>query len=795
MTLYILNYNNYYNRIMKSESSVQDYLQYEHYTLTGTNFNPSDCVNTTHVFGTNANMYDGAGDYLLVVNEDNTINSRWFIIETKRERNGQWTLQLRRDLFADYWENIINADCFIEKATLSLDDPLIFNNEQMTVNQIKTNETSIKDKTECPWIVGYYAKNTNLSGTVPINVSNDTPHIALDGSLSQWKFYDYCSENEGAVNFKGPAKTATYNFVTLTQGLFGDSQNIYYVNAMTGTAGLLSGSSTLTAIGYGQILPANITTAFVNYGMDNLNYPAYSYNKTQEEFEEINSYNGKIIKDTTTGKFYNCTINTYNTTTTHKISSGALFDAFKTILSPFFAIYNATENSYQVVTSQIEVFIDLEEIATLSQSYEITSGKLITENAPYDIFAIPYGEIKVINGDINDTNYNTTLVTTNAQNGLTTAAAIQVNAGTDVIYDVQLLPYCPIQELITDNGEITVTSSKQYSLVKNNDDQSVITGIIFNVSKDNFEFNITDFTIPQGQSPIQIKLNNECDKWRLCSPNYSNYFDFSAEKNNGVSFFNIDCNYKPYTPYIHISPDFDGLYGDDYNDPRGLVLGGDFSLSQVSDAWVQYQLQNKNYQNIFDRQIQNMEVQNIAGRTHDIVGGITGTASGAASGALAGSLIPGVGTVAGAVVGGVFSAAAGIGDYAVNEMLRNEAIDYRKDLFKFNLGNIQALPETISKVSAFNLNNKIFPVLEYYTCTDREKEAFINKIAWNGMTVGVIGKISEYILNSWNYTINNTTITSKNYIKAQLIRLTGVEEDYHIINSIAGELNKGVYIK
>ena len=57
------------------------------------------------------------------------------------------------------------------------------------------------------------------------------------------------------------------------------------------------------------------------------------------------------------------------------------------------------------------------------------------------------------------------------------------------------------------------------------------------------------------------------------------------------------------------------------------------------------------------------------------------------------------------------------------------------------------------------------------------------------MTVMAIGKINDYIGNSWSY----DGIESKGYIKGQLIRLETIDEDFHLINAIAGELNKGVY--
>ena len=90
MTLYILNYNNYYNRLVKREETISDYQPYLIYTLQNINFNPNDNVDTQHVFGDQANLYDGAGDYCLAVADNGEIISRWFLIESTRTRGGQW---------------------------------------------------------------------------------------------------------------------------------------------------------------------------------------------------------------------------------------------------------------------------------------------------------------------------------------------------------------------------------------------------------------------------------------------------------------------------------------------------------------------------------------------------------------------------------------------------------------------------------------------------------------------------------------------------------------------------------
>ena len=120
MNLYIYSYNNYYNRqVKKAGDSVNDYADYLHYgPVQGVyGFTPGDGINTTQVIGANAQMYDGKGNYLIAENAGK-IDSRWFIIDVDRDRAGQWTLTLHRDLIVDYYDIVVNSPVFVEKATL-----------------------------------------------------------------------------------------------------------------------------------------------------------------------------------------------------------------------------------------------------------------------------------------------------------------------------------------------------------------------------------------------------------------------------------------------------------------------------------------------------------------------------------------------------------------------------------------------------------------------------------------------------------------------------------------------------
>lgn len=74
MNLYILKYNNYYNRIVKLENSLSKYLPYQlGDTITNVNFVPHNGVVTEQVV--NRSLKD-IGDYLLAVNDNMEIESK-----------------------------------------------------------------------------------------------------------------------------------------------------------------------------------------------------------------------------------------------------------------------------------------------------------------------------------------------------------------------------------------------------------------------------------------------------------------------------------------------------------------------------------------------------------------------------------------------------------------------------------------------------------------------------------------------------------------------------------------------
>ena len=781
-TLVLLRYNNYYARRLKKEATLQAYLQHQVLQFSNVNFNPNDGVNATHVINQPTDM----SNYMLVLDEANNIISRWFILEAKRNLNGQYTIQLRRDLWADYTTDIMNATTFVEKGIAKDSDTAIFNDEQVAFNQIKQGESFLKDNTDCQWLVGYYARYNNddqgnkavvtLKGEA-VN-TGDQVIVNRVAGIANWEYYKYITDN-----FIGTPTTIQYDTImrntSSTEWYNTSIVNLYPTKTDSYNGYLQYTDSRQASYAYDtkEQITKTAPTKFKYYTND-----FHSKSKTvidwhtEKETADFLSLNGSNILDTTTSILYSITLtrldNTYDSRFTH--ADIPLNSSLDQQLLQAFSDADITATSATRPATKLSVQSDIYKltltvIPNYTASYDIKQGRLFTTDAPYDVFAIPYSDTFQFTG-------NGTTITCSKDIAMAVATDIATLITSNTVYDIQLLPFCPFDTSAYLKGQYTSNDSKEYSWITNKNKEKV--GVIFNISKSDITFNI-----PLTITVNNVKMDNATKFCRLVSPNYNGQFEFTPAKNNGVSYINVDMTVKPYNPYIHLNPNFGRLYGADYNDARGLICGGDFSIPVVNDQWKTYQINNKNYQSMFDRQIENMEVNNKFAQISDITNAIGGTLAGGT----AGSIMGGVG---GLVGGGAASAIAGVADIFTNAAVRQEALDYTKDQFGMQMGNIKALPNSLVKVSSFNYNNKGFPIVEYYDCNEDEKIAFAKKIMYNGMTINRIDTFNTY-KGTWSY---STVSITKPYLKGRLIRFnTEVDGDTHLWNAIAEEMYKGVY--
>lgn len=816
-TLYLLKYNNYYNRIVKKSTSLSDYQSYL-VKYAGLNIDPNGARNVIQ----NVNFVDGdfvdtqqvvnwAGDipdYILVVN-DQFIVSRWFVVNAEKTRGGQLTLALHRDLVADFYDNLMDEQTaiFVEKAILPSSNNLIFNSEDMSFNRIKTRETLLKDDTQCPWIVLYGSRTNGEGSPTTFTATAKTQYPFIEITEEEYNtLYAHAERPNEPIKeiYNSPFKTQ----INLLEALNGNaaataivlnSENAAPVQtqisfAMTSGASLKTDALNIVAGIYSQMLASatNLAEAYVNGIMP-------------EFYAAIVKNQGKFLKYTppggTTSKYYqikifyqgDLDIVVQNYTGAMETNLAPLKYAFT---NPNEVVFGTTilNSNIQVEYTALYLRYRLEEVSAPTTQGDgdklyISSARYHLIDAPYDMFCLPLSDSLFIK---NSKRAGFTQVKSNLFLNLSLANQLIADySGVGQIYDAQILPYCPIKgHLITEDEDgnliydINDDSVNSYSTIEASGTMTPI-GYVLHATQSSFAINIA------LEEPIVVtdyKIENECDMYRLTAPNYSSSFEFSAAKNGGISTLNVKCTYKPFNPYIKVYPDFKRLYGNDYNDARGLICGGDFSLPTLTDQWKTYELSHKNYQAAFDRQIQNLEINNSVQKEREAWNVAGGVISAGVQGATSGGLVAGP---LGAIVAGGFGAGAslvgGIRDIQLNDRLRQETIEYSRDQFGYQLGNIKALPQTLTQTSAYNIDNKYFPFIEYYTCTAEEKEALRRKIQYNGMTVMQIGTMAYYVNN---YTGASGTM----YFKGKLIRLNNFTGDYHILNAIAEEIYKGVFI-
>lgn len=924
---FLKKFNNYFNRKVIRYESLEDYQNASedffipsmpNNSMMLFDFNPNDNVTTEII----VNEVPFDPDYFLLLDTDGEIVSRWFVLEQKRNRQGQWLYQLKRDVVSDFINTLNDAPIFVEKGMLQEGDPFIVNDEGMSLNQIKRDELPIVDKSKTAWIVGYMAKN---AGGADINVQVDAENLKIDyetiGDIAS-----AMGTTEGVlnslINFEDDDSSKAYFTKSISMRIYLTAYDTggYYTaetpfnynfnyDFSDGTGSIGTGGPS----GYGYLFitmlgqnATKLTEPFRQAVIDKktlwqnqiASMLSKSYYLTQAQLNILWSYNGVYVKYN--GKYYTLSIDERgsHTTSADNVRKDGTYSALdqtcsKTLELVGSAISPLTSPNYNPITdagrlyklssNETEVIISLKLVADSDiipqLNTTISSGRRVTSDQEYDIFAIPLS-IRVSN---NGTDFTT--AETYARR-MASAIAMVENAK---VYDLQLLPYCPLPELLsgyndneiiidnltehdeydfiiknisnthtdyasksdmtfTPNGADTwdvslsitmsvpagktptitdVTASVNFSIygsisnlaytVAGNvvsitftytgidptdasleiyshvdfvypDDTNC--GIVFYVQKATFETTISMNSLnPYWNSRYEYtskKTVSNCFMFRIVSPNYQGAFQFDlAKNNNSIEYFNVLCTYKPYTPVIKVAPNFKWLYGMEFKDNRGLICGGDFSLPRITDEWRTYELNNKNYQNIFNRDIQHLEFMQKLEMRNQLVSGAVGILSDTAKGAGAGAFLGGGwGALAGGVIGGGASALGYGIDVDTLARTQRENKQLAIDKFNYTLGNVKALPYTLTKVGSFDVISKIFPFIETYSCSDEEMSAFEDKIKYESMTVMRIGTLSQFA----NFD------SDLHYFKGMLIRNDEIADDTHVLNAIYEELLKGVYI-
>lgn len=795
--LYLFNYNNYFNRIEKQEANLEAYGT-PIYVLENTNFNYNDGVTTSHVINFNSEQ----GNYVIITDSENNISSRWFVLDHNKTRGGQYNLSLRRDLVIDFYNSLLTAPMIINRAMITNpDNPLLFNTEGFSFNQIKRNEILLNDKLMSRWYILYFKKGAEKEKQITVNLSTTsyneripTPigtYFPTSGvwagntKINEFELRSLCNwDREEATPIEFYNWHFNSNYVNPEK--IGANYSDYYHKIWFDRPYSEINNNVR------NMLLSNVETLKNTY----INESHYINDITEEEFDKYKSYDGKYVIDSNDNLYY-VTVQTESEFIDDFIQRGN-YPSTRTVYEDMIE-NSGIEYSDGLGTEALKIYSEYRKIKV---NYELITGRpdqleftfypsstVTTDDNEYNICCLPYETINVYYS--NSVDYVRTY-TTDPEITQKIIRKLSITYGSNLV-DIQLLPYCPYQNAISNNDRLELHDdylySNQYQNIMNLDEQQQEHwySCILYLNKSNFTFNINkeiNLSNYADNAALNKKISNEVELWRLVSPNYDGQFEFSLAKNNGVNYFNVDMTLRPFNPYIHINPNFKSLYGEDFDDSRGLILNGDFSLPRETTEWAEYELRNKNYQLAFNRQINHLDFtqnqEKILSAINLFGGTLQGGLSGAVGGAMAGGGVPGA--IAGGIVGTVGAAATGIADYAMLKSRQREDKDFTIDNWTYQLGNIKALPNNISKVNPITYNNKKFPFIEKYVATEEEINILKNKITYNSMNVNAYGTIQQYLQ------------LERTFIQGTIIRLEDNEINNHELYELNNELMKGVYI-
>lgn len=719
MRFYVLRYNNYVNREIKKFDTLDDYRNanciIDEATQYQCNFKENDGVDATQVVNIQSNIdtlnknYELKCNYALVTTDTDVIISRWFVVESTKTRDLQFNLTLHRDVIADNYDAVVNAPAYIERATIrDINSPLLYNKENdVSLNQVKTGQYSLGDATQYSWVVMY------LSPKILTSMLGRTFSTADEGYNDDiWVSADFTWDTPSSIREEAlePIDVAE-----------GKQIRIFTKNTVITVHG-----------------PA---TFFTTFGYDTANQL-----RRLGSLEKGTLYKAQqiCIFDWSDAKEIECDFHEFKTWNPMYIDPS----------------YTTQERNYWLFeTSLLTIKCRGDMTRTLQASDYFTLCMPYKSLVPNNNIYYKHGNTKVqINKDLVAIDY-------------TMQSIKKFLSGSDYLYDMQILPYCPLIEKYKD-GSITYSSDELDDLVtiSSYDVVSGHSATKFNCSTLLFKNQQFETEIPYNyntsDNPTDKHIFSNTRMLRICSPNYASVYELDPYANGGLQKLKVCCNYKPYSPYIYVAPvyNYNSMYGNDYQDARGCVCSGNYSVQQLSDQWMTYALNNINNQAVFNTGIDTLQR------------GLTLSAEG--------KLMNLVQSVPQAIADNNALGTIGAGlNLAATSLTGQQAIDNTTLIHNLNIDNIKARADTLKRMTDLAPNRPYHPYMEEYDCTNTEKQALRQKLKYNGMRVGVIGKIADY-----------TVPNELSFVQADLIKLPGFAEDAHMLSTIKSELQKGVYI-
>lgn len=801
---------------------------YKMYEEDNVAFNHGDFVNGECVTKPTIAVLNKQPNYMIIYN-GTTIESRYYVLSYQymdgepAQTYGTYRATFIRDVVVDFKSTLANQLCRVRRGSLPTNQfsPILVQPEGINLNEIKVNQLDIKSwDGDAQWLTIFYDQ------TVPDNERKITfdwsgdiyPDYQFSTMQSEYSSYGFNLTSSGLAKSAYKRDFESYKIILNGSNSRERISVVVTKNAFTATAI----DNRPTSRTYEAVSALNNASANQIQGVVTLIRTSYQYDNSSKIMPLVNKYNNQLIQNGSKISRTNITTNERLDETT---TTGTTFDSsIRTLLGRIAGRYDEGSGLYGIGNMWVNGGYDFQEAHLIMDAWQtsftevpttgqlILPGKFKLDNINLGCVTIPFGS------NITLKNGSTTYTMDPA-----TAKSIATSGWTatgSLIKDIQILPYCPMSQLNSEKA--SSPSSNTIDISNQLDDYKIPMTVLSSEAAIYYALAVTqsslDYRFPlELVANSNLKIESMTKKYRLMSNNHKSGFDFNLALNNGVQYISISYTLKPYDTVFHICPIFnqDSLYGGNYKDARGLIWQGGFSLSQITDAWVEYKLQNSTYDSIFDREIKSLEVSQDVARQQETLAyqtayqnaqtsidaaklkatlaGVTGVGS-AIVGAATGNPMAIMGA-AGALGSGLNSA-IGIGaqqevadrnlaaakeSQRLNDTLRAEAIDYKKDIWYLTNQAIKARPSTIAANSEYSHINNEKAYIEVYDCSDIEKRYIEKYLQYYGMKIDQIGLLRNYLIGD------------NCYIEATPLFLEGLTPV--ISNAINAELSAGIYVQ
>jgi len=839
------NYNDR-QKILIDESNFNQYVVFRE---SNTHWNCGDLVNANCVSTLPIAVGKNLPNYLLILNQG-VIESRWFVmsvnfISGEVTDTSKWHVTLLRDVIVDFRHEISLSTARVDRGIMPRNKwtNVLVQPEGLALNEIKIGQIDIKSwDADTQWLTLFY----DITATEQDRIIDFDWNQSFDPDYEVSDVQDDYDDNGFTLNDSNTTSSNTYyrRWNTFRRRYTFRVQEFIF-DVVTKTS-VLTYDLVVSPDGFlYYIYSASVSNpelqqqahSIINNALSGLNVDAFrthlsnDYNKdyTNKYTTLRNRYDGRIINRGDDDNPILSRLSISTRSTNDSISDSDTLKDYNEALDLIVGLTLpitfddkglGTRKEINLVTpDSTNNSLDLSsEIFDSSMAQIQVKGKIeLPNHAKLDelnlgCIAIPYGPNCNIEYDGKTYNLDETSIKSIFTTGWT-------NVGT-AIKDIQILPYCPCGAL----NSLRNSDSQSNTIILDGMQSGDLIPMTVGNADTPFYYAVAcrqssmDYRYPVDLSSYfgtDFKLDSMTKKVRMVSHNHKQIFEFNPVKNRGIQALSFSYTLMPFNTIFRIVPVFNlnSLYGGNYKDSRGLIWEGGFSLSQVTDAWVEYKLHNSTYRAMFDREIKNLEVSQDNSRAQETLNYTTSYQNAqsniqaqqmkAGLGVATGLLSAGVGAAAGnplAIMGGVGAlagaASAGIGigaqkDIAernlesaklsqnISNSQRAEDLAYKQDMFNLNMMAVKSQPGSVAVSTDYSKVNNAKAYFEIYDCTTEEKQFIEDYFRYNGMRVGRFDNILNYLDDQIRY------------IKFTLLFANGLLPS--INNAINAELSGGIF--